>query len=154
VNAILGWALAAGAIAAGWLAWGWPGVALGVTVVVFWLLLQFSRTLRVLRIAAQRPVGTVDSTVMLQARVRPGMRLLEILPLTRSLGRRIDERPDAQRETWAWADAGGDEVRVTLMHGRVSEVHLHRAAAPGAAPGAPQTLASPPSPHGGADART
>jgi hypothetical protein len=130
VSAAIGWALAVGAITAGWVAWGWPGVALGVTVVVFWLLLQFSRTMRVLHAAGLRPVGTVDSAVMLQSRVHPGMRLLQVLPLARSLGRRIDERPDAQRETWAWADPGGDEVRVTLMHGRVTEVHLHRGAAP------------------------
>jgi hypothetical protein len=61
MNPVVGWGLAVLAVAAGWLGWGWRGVVLAVTVVVFWLLLQFSRTLRVLRAAGQRPVGTIDT---------------------------------------------------------------------------------------------
>jgi hypothetical protein len=57
LSPIVGWSLAALGIAAGYVGWGWPGVVLGVTVVVFWLLLQFSRSLRVLKRAAANPVG-------------------------------------------------------------------------------------------------
>jgi hypothetical protein len=46
-------------------------VVLAVTVVVFWLLLQFSRALRVMRRPPARPVGTVPNAVMLHARLRP-----------------------------------------------------------------------------------
>ncbi len=124
MNAALGWALAVAAVAVGWAMYGWSGVALAVTVTVFWLLLQFSRSLRVLRDAAGAPVGSVPSAVMLQARLHRGMRLPEVLKLTRSLGRRVAEEP----ETWAWADAGGDEVQVVMHDGRVSTWELRRAA--------------------------
>ena len=60
------------AFAAGWFSYGWPGVALAATVVVFWLLLQFSRAMRVMRNAAERPVGHVDDAVTFNARLRRG----------------------------------------------------------------------------------
>ena len=67
MTAWIGWVLAAVAVALGYAGYGWPGVLLALGVVVFWLLLQFSRALRVLRAASQRPVGTVPNAVMLQA---------------------------------------------------------------------------------------
>ncbi|HRF84756.1 MAG TPA: hypothetical protein PLO34_10080, partial [Pseudoxanthomonas sp.] len=76
MNPIVGWGLAVVAIAAGYVGWGWRGVILGVTVIVFWLLLQFSRSLRVLKRAAGNPVGHVDSAVMLHSRLQAGMTLL------------------------------------------------------------------------------
>jgi hypothetical protein len=125
VNATIGWGLAAAAVVAGWFAWGWQGVVLALTVVVFWLLLQFSRTMRVLRGAAARPLGHVDSAVMLHAKLREGARLVEILALTRSLGRRLGESENPER--FAWRDAGGDEVEVELVAGRCTRWTLRRA---------------------------
>ena len=121
----LGWALATAALAVGWFAYGWRGLVLALSVVAFWLLLQFSRSLRVLRLAAQRPKGSIDSAVMLQSRLQPGMLMMQVLPLTRSLGEKVADEP----ETWLWRDAGGDAVRVALRAGRVSAVLLERAAA-------------------------
>ena len=83
MNAAAGWGLAALAVAAGWWAYGWQGIVVVLTLVVFWLLLQFSRALRAMRTAAARPVGCVDNVVMLHARLRPGMRLVDIIVLTR-----------------------------------------------------------------------
>ncbi|MBL8328812.1 MAG: hypothetical protein JNJ71_08165 [Rubrivivax sp.] len=128
MNPIVGWSLAVLAIAVGYLQWGWPGVVLGVTVVVFWMLLQFSRVVRVMRQASQAPVGQVPSAVMLHARLRAGMRLLEVLPLTRSLGRKLADTP----ETFAWADEAGDRVVIELAGGRVTRWTLERAAEAGA----------------------
>ena len=125
MNSGLGWALAAAAIAAGYLAWGWRGVVLAVTVIVFWLLLQFSRALRVLRTAGNAPVGHVDSAVMLNVKLRAGMRLPQILALTRSLGHRLADDP----ETFEWRDVGGDAVRVELRDGRSTRWTLQRASA-------------------------
>lgn len=125
----LGWALVVAAVAAGYVAYGWQGVVLALTLTVFWLLLQFSQSLRVLRIASARPVGLVPNAVMLNARLHRGMRLPEVLKFTRSLGRRVADEP----ETWAWADEAGDEVQVQLREGRVSAWTLHRQA-PDAAP--------------------
>lgn len=125
-------ALAVLAVAAAWVGWGLRGAALAVTVLAFLMLLEFNRGVRVLRAAAARPLGTVDSAVMLHARLQPGMRLPAVLALTRSLGRKVADDP----ETWAWADAGGDTVRVELRAGRVARWTLDRAqpAPPGLAP--------------------
>jgi hypothetical protein len=126
MSATVGWALAVLAVAAGYVGYGWPGVVLAITVVVFWLLLQFSRSLRVLRDASGRPVGSVDNAVMLQARVQPGMRLVDVLKLTKSLGTRVGDEP---AEAFVWRDAAGDEVRIELRGGQVSGVTLTRAGA-------------------------
>jgi hypothetical protein len=124
MNTLIGWGLAVAAVAAGYLGYGWPGVALALSVVVFWLLLQFSRAVRAMRQAADRPIGHIDNAVMLQAKLQVGMRLLQVLKLTRSLGEKLGDDP----ETFAWRDAGGDTVQVELRDGRVSAVRLQRAA--------------------------
>jgi hypothetical protein len=124
MNPVIGWSFAVVAIAAGWVGWGWPGVALGVTVIVFWLLLQFSRAMRVMRAAGQRPVAVVDSAVMLQSRLTAGMTMLQVLPITRSLGERVGESP----ERWRWRDAGGDEVLTEWRDGKLARWELQRAA--------------------------
>lgn len=128
MNPVIGWALAAAAIAAGWIGWGLPGVVLAITVVTFWLMLQFSRALRVMRMASGRPVGLVDSAVMLNARLASGMTMMQVIPLTRSLGDRVGDD-----DTWRWADAGGDRVTLHFARGRLARWVLDRAGA--AAPG-------------------
>jgi hypothetical protein len=117
MNATMGWVLAAAAVGAGWFSYGWPGLALAISVVVFWLLLQFSRAMRVMRQAAGSPVGRVPSAVMLQARLKTGQTMLQVLTLTRSLGHKQPLPADAAPadEAWAWEDEGG--VRVLLMFG-------------------------------------
>lgn len=125
MNPVLGWALAAAAIALGYVQWGWQGAILGITLVVFWMLLQFSRVMRVMRQAAQSPVGLVPNAVMLHSKVRPGMRLLDILPVTRSLGRKLADEP----ETFEWADEAGDRVVIELTKGLVTAARLERAGA-------------------------
>jgi hypothetical protein len=123
MEARIGWVLAAAALAAGWFAYGWQGFVLAITVIVFWLLLQFSRTLRVLRNAAQRPVGHVDSAVMLNARLQRGMRLVDVVRMTGSLGRKVGEAP----ERFAWEDAGEVQVEVEFdTAGRCREWALRR----------------------------
>jgi uncharacterized protein (DUF58 family) len=125
MNAALGWALAVAAVAVGYSVYGWAGVVLAFSVIVFWLLLQFSRALRVLRTAGSNPVGSVANAVMLNAKLQKGQRLPDVLKLTRSLGRRIGESESP--ETWAWADEAGDEVQVHLQGGSVTGWQLIRA---------------------------
>ena len=122
--ATIGWALAVAAVAVGYAGYGWRGVLLAVTVIVFWLLLQFSRALRVMRLAAQAPVGQVPSAVMLHAKLQPGMPLMAIIKLTRSLGRKVRDEP----ETFAWRDESGAEVEVEFDHGRCRGWRLTRPA--------------------------
>ena len=126
MDAKLGWALAVLATAAGYWAYGWPGVALAGSVIVFWLLLQFSRAVRVMRLAANAPVGMVPSAVMLHSKLAAGMRLMKVITLTRSLGRKVRDEP----ETFAWADESGAEVEIEFADGRCREWRLVRPTEP------------------------
>lgn len=123
MDARLGWALAVVAVAMGYWQWGWPGLALALTLIVFWMLLQFSRTMRVMGKAGEAPVGSLRNAVMLQSRLRPGLVLLEVLPLTGSLGVKTADEP----ETYLWTDAGGDSVSVVFRQGKVESWQLQRA---------------------------
>lgn len=124
MSAVLGWGLAALATAMGYIAYGWQGVAIAGSAMVFWLLLQLSRAMRVMRAAGQAPVGTVPSAVMLQAKMRTGLRLMDIILLTHSLGEKLAEQP----ETYRWRDPGGDSVEVELVGGKLSSWRFNRAA--------------------------
>jgi uncharacterized protein (DUF58 family) len=130
MNPVAGWGLAVLAIAAGYAGWGWPGVALGITVIVFWLLLQFSRAMRVMRSASQRPVGSVDSAVMLQSRLTAGMSMLQVLPLTRSLGERVGSETEPER--WVWRDPAGHAVHTEWRGGKLARWELQRSDTPAA----------------------
>lgn len=142
--------LAGAAVIAGWWGWGWKGLLLALSVIVFWLLLQFTRAVRTLRHAGQRPVGHVDSAVMLQARLNHGMSIHEVIALTGSLGTKVGAADD-----WQWSDPGGSVVVVHFRRGRVVRWSLARPeepapVAPGAdgggtgAPGAGAADAPPP----------
>lgn len=126
MNAKLGWALAFAALVVGYWQYGWPGLVLALTVIVFWLLLQFSRAMRAMRLAGSAPVGHVPSAVMFQSRLREGLRLIDVIKLTRSLGQRLGDEPERLR----WQDESGASVEVELVNGCVSRWTLHRPAAP------------------------
>ncbi len=139
MSATLGWALALTALVAGYVGYGWPGMVLALSVVVFWMLLQFSRALRAMRKAAGRPVGRVDNAVMLHARLRTGLRLVDVMKLTGSLGQPANDSDRPEPEVFLWTDEAGDSVRVELRAGQVSAWALQRAdAAPaGSSPASP-----------------
>lgn len=128
MNTTLGWTLAAIGTAIGGYRFGWQGVALCVSAIVFWLLLQFTAALRAMRIASQAPVGQVKSAVMLNAKLRRGMRLIEVIRLTRSLGTRLGDDP----EEFRWTDAGDVAVTVEFRAGRCSRWTLQRPDSDGA----------------------
>ncbi len=117
MNAKLGWVLAVLAVALGYVQFAWPGVALALSGVVFWLLLQFTRALRAMRAAGGAPVGVVASAVMLQARLQKGQRLMDVIQLTRSLGLKLGDEP----ETYRWQDPSDAAVTVVFQGGRVTE---------------------------------
>ena len=124
MNPVLGWGMAAVAVVAGWYSYGWPGVALAASVIVFWLLIQFNRSLKVLRNAGSAPIGHIDSAVMLNAKLQAGMQMIKVVALTKSLGRRVSEEP----ERWAWADAGSAEVVIDFDNGICKSWVLNRPA--------------------------
>jgi hypothetical protein len=127
--------LAGGAVLAGWWVWGWQGLLMAASVIAFWLVMQFTRALRVLRHASQRPVGHVDSAVMLQSRLEHGMNMQELIALTGSLGIRLGELDD-----WQWSDPGGNTVVVHLRRGKVVRWSLVRPEDEPAEPQSPGTL--------------
>lgn len=124
MNPLLGWGLAALFAALAWQQYGWQGLLVAFSVIVFWLLLQFNRSVRVMKNAAGAPVGHVGSAVMLHARLKPGMTLLQVIALTKSLGQRLDEAG----ETWAWADEGGSRVTLQFARGKLAQFALDRPA--------------------------
>ena len=125
MSATWGWTLAIVGIVLGGFQWGLQGVLLAISVIVFWLLLQFSRAMRVMRQATGAPIGHVASAVMLNAKLRKGMRLIEIIPLTRSLGTTVQGEPGAP-ETLTWTDNSGACVRLQLVGGRLHHWALER----------------------------
>ncbi|WP_298835199.1 hypothetical protein [uncultured Piscinibacter sp.] len=122
MNPVIGWALAALFVALAWQAYGWQGVLFAFSAVVFWLLLQFSRVMRAMRLAGRAPAGRVDSAVMLHAKLRPGMTLLQVIGLTRSLGRKLSDGDD----DWSWRDEGGSSVHLHFARGKLVRFQLER----------------------------
>lgn len=112
-------------LAMAWRAFGNRGVALVGSGLVLWGLLHVTRMVHVLYRASQRPVGHVDSAVMLNAKLKAGSPLLHVLALTRALGQRESE-PSAQPEVYIWTDAGGSFVRCSFTQGRLSQWTLSR----------------------------
>jgi hypothetical protein len=117
-------------VAAAYRAYAWPGVAVVVTGLVMWLLLHFTRTMQVLQRAARRPVGFVDSAVMLNARLQPNKSLLHVRAMTRSLGERVSDG-GAQPERFRWTDAGQSHVTAEFAGGKLRTWTLHRPAQDG-----------------------
>jgi len=124
MNPLLGWALAGAALAVGWFGYGLRGVALAVTVIAFWLLLQFNRLVRLMRDAGRAPLGHVPSAVMLQSKLVTGMPMAKIVAMTKSLGQRVGDGPP---EVYRWSDDGGASVAVTFANGRCASWVLTRA---------------------------
>ena len=108
-----------------WQAQGWAGVALVGGGLMMWGLLHVTRLMTVLKRAADRPKGYVDSAVMLNAKLRPGVNLLHVMALTRSLGE-LQSAEGASPEVFRWADSGGSEVTCTFEHGRLTQWSLKR----------------------------
>ena len=108
-------------------AYGWGGVALAAGGLLFWMLLHFTRMMHVLKRAANRPIGHVDSAVMLHSRLRQGMNLLQVVGLTRSLGQRTSEEGQ-QPEVFRWTDNAASRVTCTFAAGRLQAWELWRPA--------------------------
>lgn len=125
MNAWIGGALALAALGIGWWQYGTPGLAFAFTCVVFWLLLQFNTAVRVMRNAGSAPVGYIDSAVMFNARLRPGMPMLQVVMLARSLGQKMNA-PEPGIERFCWTDPGGSQVTLDMRGGKVWRWSLWR----------------------------
>jgi hypothetical protein len=112
-------------VALAYRSYGWPGLAAAASVLVFWILMHFSRMMQVLKRAANRPVGYVDSAVMLNAKLKPGMTLMHVVAMTRALGR-LTSVKDQQPEVFVWTDGSHSLVTCTFVGGKLSHHELFR----------------------------
>ena len=120
-------AIALGAMA--WRAGGGAGLALLFSGLLLWFLLYYTRIMTIMKRAADRPVGYVGSAVMLNARLKQGMPLLDVLALTRALGER-QSPPEAEPEVYRWRDAGESVVTAEFEGGKLARWQLVRPAEP------------------------
>ena len=117
--------------------YGWAGVAVVVTALVMWVLLHFTRMMQVLKRTANRPIGYVDSAVMLNAKLKPGMTLLHVVAMTHALGE-LRSPKDEQPELFRWTDGGASHVTCTFVGGKLVHHELFRPA-----PEAPEAISTP-----------
>jgi len=130
LRALLFPALALALCAAAWRSYGWQGLVLAALMISFWVLLHFTKLMRLLRAAAARPMGAVVDVPALQNRLRLGMPLHEVIRLTGCLGDRLDGAPGEPgsgatvgvQEQFAWSDAQGRCLRLGFAHGRLSHI--------------------------------
>ncbi|MDI9333987.1 MAG: hypothetical protein QM533_06390 [Cytophagales bacterium] len=127
LKTLLMWIGGAVLIAAAYRSYEWKGVALVVTGIVFWLMLHFTRLMQALKRAANRPLGYIDSAVMLNAKLKTGWSLLHLVALTKSLGV-LQSAKDAQPEVFRWTDNGGSYVDCTFVGGKLTGWQLTRPA--------------------------
>ncbi|QGW80307.1 glycerate kinase [Variovorax paradoxus] len=108
-----------------WRSGGWGGVALAGGVIVMFLLMHFTRAMQVLKRAADRPVGYVASSVMLNAKLKKGVTLMHVIAMTRALGE-LRSPQDEQPELYRWTDTGGSYVDAVFKGGKLQSWTLTR----------------------------
>lgn len=105
--------------------YGWAGIAVVVTFLVFGILLHFTRLMTILKRAANRPIGHVDSAVMLNAKLKPGATLMHVVAMTRALGL-LKSAKDTQPEIFEWKDGTDSVVTCTFVGGKLASHVLVR----------------------------
>ena len=118
-----------GGAALAYRSYGWPGIAVVVTFLVFGMLLHFTRLMTILKRAANRPIGHVDSAVMLNAKLKHGATLMHVVAMTRSLGL-LKSAKDAQPEVFEWKDGTDSVVTCTFVGGKLTSHVLARPVQP------------------------
>lgn len=112
-------------VAAAFRFYSWGGLAVAVGALVMWLLLHFTRMMQVLKRAARHPIGHVGSAVMLNAKLRPGVTLLHVVAMTRSLGELVSPK-DKQPELYRWLDTTQSHVTCEFHGGKLKKWELVR----------------------------
>ena len=105
--------------------YGWAGAAGAAGALVMWALLHITRVMKVFERAANRPVGYVDSAVMLNAKLKPGMTLLHVVAMTRALGQ-LQSPKGEQPELFRWTDGSESHVTCTFVDGKLTQHTLFR----------------------------
>ena len=105
--------------------YGWAGVAVVTGGLVMWLLLHVTRLMTVFKRASGRPIGHVDSAVMLNAKLKPGVTLMHVIAMTRALGK-LQTVKDVQPEVFRWTDGTDSHVTCTFVGGKLAHHELFR----------------------------
>ena len=113
----------------GFRSYGWMGVAAVGGGVLMWVLLHFTRLMNVIRKAADRPIGHVGSAVMLNAKLQPGVNLMHVVAMTRSLGA-LQSPENEQPEFYRWTDGSHSHVTCEFHNGKLVKWVLERPPAP------------------------
>ena len=106
-------------------AYGFKGLLVSVGVLSMWFLLHWTRTMQVLRRAAERPIGYVASAVMLNAKLKPGVTLLHVVAMTRALGE-LRSTTEVQPEIYRWTDSTDSHVTAEFQDGKLVKWTLFR----------------------------
>ena len=114
-----------GLVAVAYTYYKWTGVALVASGLVTWALLHFSRMMQVLKRAANRPIGYVDSAVMLNAKLQKGKTLMHVVAMTKALGELLSVK-DVQPEVFRWTDGTKSHVTCTFLGGKLQSWVLFR----------------------------
>jgi hypothetical protein len=88
-------------------------------------MLHFTRLIQALKRAANRPIGYIDSAVMLNAKLKDGSSLLHVVAVTRSLGV-LQSSKNVQPEIYRWTDNGNSYVDCTFVGGKLASWQLVR----------------------------
>jgi hypothetical protein len=105
--------------------YGWSGAAGALGAIVMWMLVDFTRMMKVLRMAGKRPVGFVASAVMFNAKLRKGTTLVRVIAQTQSIGA-AQTAEGADPEIFRWTDASDSYVDCTFVAGRLQSWVLTR----------------------------
>jgi hypothetical protein len=119
--------LIAAAFVAAYTQYKWSGVAIVASGLVTWALLHFSRMMQILKRAANRPIGYVDSAVMLNAKLQKGRTLMHVIAMTKALGELLSVK-DVQPEVFRWTDGTKSHVTCTFLDGKLQSWELVRPA--------------------------
>lgn len=137
VRSLLFPALALALCFAAWRSYGWQGLMLAALMISFWVLLHFTKLMRLLRAAAARPMGDVADVRRLQSRLSLGMPMHNVVRHAGCLGVRLPDGPDGS-EHFAWEDPEGRALHLQFMGGRLTAItHQDATTPPEAPPAAP-----------------
>ena len=112
-------------VAMAYRSYGWNGVAVAASLMVMWALLHFNRLMQVLKRAAKRPIGYLDSAVMLNAKLKPGVTLMHVVAMTKALGE-LKSVKDRQPEVYRWTDGSESHVTCEFFGGKLVKWQLVR----------------------------
>ena len=122
--------------------YSWPGLAVVLGGLVMWMLLHFTRMMHILKRAADRPIGSVGSAVMLNAKLQPGVTLMHVLAMTKSLGA-LQSPKDTQPEVYRWTDNSDSYVTCEFSQGKLVKWEMVRPASPQESPAPASESATP-----------